>query len=81
MRYTFSFVLSARSALLLGRRGSPDIHRFYCTALMVRPPGVGGGVRAAGGGVTGGGTDAGTTVNVTGTVTGEAPVPLSVMMP
>ncbi|MCX5728040.1 MAG: hypothetical protein NTZ28_04240 [Nitrospirae bacterium] len=42
---------------------------------MCRPPGVGGGTNAPGGGVTGGGTGAvATTVNITGTVTGEAPV-------
>jgi len=42
---------------------------------MCRPPGVGGGTNAPGGGVTGDGTGAvATTVNITGTVTGEAPV-------
>jgi hypothetical protein len=32
----------------------PTSNRSYCTALMCRPPGVGGGVSGAGGGTTGG---------------------------
>ena len=55
--------------------------RSYCTALMCRPPGVGGAVNGAGGGMTGGDTGAVATVNVTGTVTGEAPMALSVIVP
>jgi hypothetical protein len=55
--------------------------RSYCTALMCRPPGAGGGVWVVGGGVTGGDTGAVATVNVTGTVTEAPPVALNVIVP
>lgn len=54
----------------------PTIGRFYCTALMCRPFGVGGGVWFAGGG-----TEVELTVKATGIVTDAIPVALSVIVP